>query len=124
MEFSPLWYIHKLPTYVKVKYSGSMKYVAVGHKSWSLKEIAEMLHNDIFWIPKKYEKKNSSLIHSSQVDISRTLKLLQLYSASPNDLILNYYSERFTHQLDQQHPNGDQTSVYPFGSITVRAIGK
>ena len=62
--------------------------------------------------------------NSSLVDIKRTLKLLQLYSASPNDLILNYYSERFKHQLEQQHPNGDRTSVYPFGSITVRAIGK
>ena len=62
--------------------------------------------------------------NSSHVDIKRTLKLLQLYSASPNDLILNYYSERFKHQLEQQHPNGDRTSVYPFGSITVRAIGK
>ena len=54
--------------------------------------------------------------------MARTVKLLQLYSASPDDLIYNYYAERFRHQLEQQHPNGNETSVYPIGSINIRAI--
>ena len=45
-----------------------------------------------------------------------------MYSASNQDLISTYFSERFKHQLEQQHPNGDSTSVYPIGSITVRAM--
>lgn len=48
--------------------------------------------------------------------------MLQLYSAGPEDLIYNYYSDRFRHQLEQQHPNGSDTSVYPIGSINIRAI--
>ena len=58
----------------------------------------------------------------SQLDVNKILKLLKLYSASNQDLISTYFSERFKHQLEQQHPNGDSTSVYPIGSITVRAM--
>ena len=54
--------------------------------------------------------------------MARTVKLLQLYSASSDDLIFNYYSERFKHQLDQQRPSGTETNVYPIGSINIRAI--
>ena len=54
--------------------------------------------------------------------MERTEKLLRLYSASQEDLILLYYSDRFQHQLDQQHPNGRSESVYPIGSINIRAI--
>ena len=59
-----------------------------------------------------------------QLNVARTVKLLQLYSASSEDLIYNYYAERFRHQLEQQHPNGSETNVYPIGSINIRAIGK
>ena len=59
-----------------------------------------------------------------QLNVARTVKLLQLYSASSDDLIYNYYAERFRHQLEQQHPNGSETNVYPIGSINIRAIGK
>ena len=54
--------------------------------------------------------------------MERTEKLLRLYSASQEDLILLYYSDRFEHQLGQQHPNGSELSVYPIGSINIRAI--
>ena len=54
--------------------------------------------------------------------MARTVKLLQLYSATPDDLIYNYYAERFRHQMAQQHPDGSETSVYPIGSINARAI--
>ena len=57
-----------------------------------------------------------------QLNVARTVKLLQLYSASSDDLIFNYYSERFKHQLDQQRPSGTETNVYPIGSINIRAI--
>lgn len=59
---------------------------------------------------------------SGHLNVPRTTKLLQLYSATSEDLIQNYYSERFRYQLEQQHPNGSETSVYPIGSINVRAI--
>ena len=62
------------------------------------------------------------LLFFSQLDVNKILKLLKLYSASNQDLISTYFSERFKHQLEQQHPNGDSTSVYPIGSITVRAM--
>ena len=54
--------------------------------------------------------------------MERTEKLLRLYSASQEDLILLYYSDRFEHQLGQQHPHGSELSVYPIGSINLRAI--
>lgn len=68
------------------------------------------------------KQKDDSEFISRQVNVERMVKLLQLYAANPEDLILKYYKERLVHQIEQQHPQGMSTSVYPIGSITIRAI--